>query len=145
MREVTSQEEKPARRARIWPHALILVGEMLLQLAALVHFDWMRHAFWTNRYDQAAPPHSHLHSAAHALTIVLGVLTAYQLVQTIRRKAQVLTFNTRRCQLMIALGIIASGASIINGVYGTVFMLWGLFCLWAYTSLDFVKRPFDRE
>ena len=46
---------------------------------------------------------------------------------------------------MIALGIIASGASIINGVYGTVFMLWGLFCLWAYASLDFVKRPFNQE
>jgi hypothetical protein len=24
-------------------------------------------------------------------------------------------------------------------------MLWGLFCLWAYVSLDFMKRPFDQE
>jgi len=77
--------------------------------------------------------------------LVIGILTAYQIVQTVRRKSVVLVLNARRCQLIVALGVIAVGAHVLFDVVSMTLILWGLFCLWAYKSLDFVKRPFNRE
>jgi hypothetical protein len=145
MREIPSQEEKPARRARIWPHALVLIAEMLFLWAAFNYFERGRRTLWDGRYDSSAPSHVQWFAAAYALSFVIGILTAYQLVQTLRRNPQVLRLNARRCQLMVTLGVIAVGARAIFELHGITFILWGLLCLWAYKSLDFAKRPFDRE
>lgn len=145
MREVPSPEEKPAIRAMILPHVLVLLVELFLLLVAFDYFERGRRTLWDGRYESSAPSHVQWFAAAYALTFVIGILTAYQIVQTVRRKSQVLRLNDRRCQLMIALGVIAVGARAIFEFYGITFILWGLFSLWAYASLDFVKRPFNRE
>ena len=145
MREIPSPEEKPVRRAMVWPQVLVLAGELLLLLTAFHHFERGRNNHWNAGYDSSATSHAQWFAAAYALTLVIGILTAYQLVQTIRRDAEVPRLNHRRCQLMVALGVIAVGARVIFEFYGITFILWGLFCLWAYTSLDFVKRPFEKE
>lgn len=129
----------------VWPHALVLIGESLLLAAAFDYFERGRRTLWDGRYDSAIPSHVQWFSAAYALTLVISILTAYQLVQTLRRKSKVLRLNLRRSQLMVALGVIAVAARAIFDVYGTAFILWGLFNLWAYASMDSVKRPFDRE
>ncbi len=142
MREAPRQDDEPARLTTVWPHALVLIGEMLFFLKAFDHFGRLRGRY---TFENRPTAHTHLCAAAYALTLVIGMLTAYQLVQTFRRKSAVLRLNARRCQLMVALGVIAVGVQIIIDDFGLTFMLWGLFCLWAYTSLDFVKRPFDKE
>ena len=145
MREAPRQDDNPAKPPMVWPHALVLIGEMLFLSAAFNYFERGRRTLWDGRYDSSAPSHVQWFAAAYALTFVIGILTAYQLVQTLRRNSQVLRLNDRRCQLMIALGVIAVGARAIFEFHGITFILWGLFCLWAYASLDFVKRPFNRE
>ena len=145
MREAPTPEEKPAIRAMILPHVLVLLVELFLLLVAFDYFERGRRTLWDGRYESSAPSHVQWFAAAYALTFVIGILTAYQLVQTVRRKSQVLRLNDRRCQLMIALGVIAVGARATFEFYGITFILWGLLRLWAYASLDFVKRPFNRE
>ena len=145
MREAPRQDDKPAKRARIWPHAFVLIAEMLFLWAAFNYFERGRRTLWDGRYESSSPSHVQWFAAAYALTFVIGLLTAYQLVQTLRRNSQVLRLNDIRCQLMVALGVIAVGARAIFEFHGITFILWGLFCLWAYASLDFVKRPFDQE
>jgi hypothetical protein len=129
----------------IWPHVTVLACELGLLLAASHYFARARRGLWEGRLDEAPPSHVQWSSAAYALTLVIGIITAFQLIQSIRRKSQVLALNAYRCQLMVALGVIACGIRVIIEGYGLVFILWGLLCLWAYTSLDFVKRPFDKE
>ena len=145
MREAPRPDETSTKLPMVWPHALVLIGEMLLLLAAFNYFERGRRTLWDGRYESSVPSHVQWFAAAYALTFVIGILTAYQLVQTLRRNSQVLRLNDRRCQLMIALGVIAVGARAIFEFYGITFILWGLFCLWAYASLDLVKRPFNRE
>lgn len=145
MREAPTPEEKPAKLPMVWPHALVLIGEMLFLSPAFNYFERGRRTLWDGRYEGSAPSHVQWFAAAYALTFVIGILTAYQLVQTLRRNSQVPRLNDRRCQLMIALGVIAVGARAIFEFYGITFILWGLFCLWAYASIDSVKRPFNRE
>jgi ABC-type glycerol-3-phosphate transport system permease component len=142
MREAPRQDEKPARLPAVWPHAFVLIGEMLFFLTAFDHFGRLRRRY---SFENGPTTHAHMYAAAYALTLVIGILSAYQLIQTFRRRAEVLRLNARRCQLMVALGVIAVGARIWIEDFGLTFMLWGLFCLWAYKSLDFVKSPFDRE
>jgi len=142
MREAPRQDDKPARLPALWPHALVLFGEMFFFLTAFDHFGRLRGRY---SFENRPTGHTHLCAAAYALTLVIGMLTAYQLVQTFRRKSEVLRLNARRCQLMVALGVIAVGVQIIIDDFGLTFILWGLVSLWAYSSLDFMKRPFDRE
>jgi len=145
MREAPRQDDKSAKLPMVWPHALVLIAEMLFLWAAFNYFERGRRTLWDGRYDSSAPSHVQWFAAAYAVTLVIGILTVYQLVQTLRRNSQVLRLNDRRCQLMVALGVIAVGARAIFEFHGITFILWGLFCLWAYASLDFVKRPFDQE
>jgi hypothetical protein len=142
MREDPRQDDNPARLPAVWPHALVLVGEMLFFLTAFDHFGRLRGRY---SFENGPTTHAHLYATAYALTSVIGILTAYQLIQTFRRRAEVLRLNARRCQLVVALGVIAAGARTWIDDFGLTFMLWGLLCLWAYKSLDFAKRPFDRE
>jgi len=142
MREAPRQDDKPARLPAVWPHALVLIGEMLFFLTAFDHFGRLRGRY---SFENGPTTHAHLYATAYALTSVIGILTAYQLIQTFRRRAEVLRLNARRCQLVVALGVIAAGARTWIDDFGLTFMLWGLLCLWAYKSLDFAKRPFDRE
>ena len=145
MREAPRQDDKPAKLPLVWLHALVLIGEIMFLSSAFNYFERGRRTLWDGRDKSSAPSHVQWFAAAYALTLVIGILTAYQLVQTFRRKAQVLLLNARRCQLIVALGVIAVGARAMFDGYGTTFILWGLFCLWAYASLDLVKRPFHRE
>lgn len=145
MREAPRPDETSTKLPMVWPHALLLVGELLLFLAAFDYFERGRRTLWDGRSESSAPSHVQWFAAAYALTLVIGILTAYQLVQTLRRNSQVLRLNARRCQLIVALGVIAVGARGMFDGYGKTFILWGLFCLWAYASLDLVKRPFHRE
>ena len=131
MREAPRPDDKPAKLPMVWPHALVLIGEMLLLLAAFDYFERGRRTLWDGRSESSAPSHVQWFAAAYALTLVIGILTAYQLVQTLRRNSQVLRLNARRCQLMVALGVIAVGARAMFDGYGTTFIIWGLFCLWA--------------
>jgi ABC-type glycerol-3-phosphate transport system permease component len=115
---------------------------MLFFLKAFDHFGRLRGRY---SFENGPTTHAHMYAAAYALTLVIGILTAYQLIQTFRRRTEVLRLNARRCQLMVALGVIAVGARTFIEDFGLTFMLWGLSCLWAYESLDFAKRPFERE
>ena len=145
MREAPTPVDSPHEHKAIWPHALALAGELGFLLAAFYYFDRARRGLWEGRFNELPPSHVQWCSAAYALTLVIGILTAYQMVQTVRRKSQVLILNARRCQLMVALGVIAVGARVLFDVFSITFIFWGFFCLWAYASLDFVKRPFNRE
>ena len=145
MREAPSPVDSPHEHKAIWPHALALAGELGFLLAAFYYFDRARRGLWEGRFNELPPSHVQWCSAAYALTLVIGILTAYQMVQTVRRKSQVLILNARRCQLIVALGVIAVGARVLFDVFSITFIFWGFFCLWAYASLDFVKRPFNRE
>jgi hypothetical protein len=145
MREAPSPVDSPYETSPIWPHVLALVGELGFLLVTSHYFARARSGLWEGRFNEAPPSHVQWSSAGYALTLVIGILTAYQIVQTVRRKSAVLVLNARRCQLIVALGVIAVGARVLFDVVSMTLILWGLFCLWAYKSLDFVKRPFNRE
>ena len=145
MREAPSPVDSPYETSQIWPHVLALAGELGFLLVTSHYFARSRSGLWEGRFNEAPSSHVQWCSAAYALTFVIGILTAYQIVQTVRRKSVVLVLNARRCQLIVALGVIAVGARVLFDVVSMTLILWGLFSLWAYASLDFVKRPFNRE
>lgn len=132
MREAPRQGEKPAKLPMVWPQMILLVGEMVLTFFA---FNYLISYYKNNS----------LAAIAVALTMLLGILSIYQFIQCARRKACVVPINTRRGQLFVLIGVIEAGA--FHGISGflPIMIICGLFSLWAYTSLDFVKRPFNRE
>jgi len=130
MREAPSQEEKPARLPAVWPHILVLAGEAFLIVCAFDHLSRKQRSEWG--------------PVGAALTFILGALTVYQFVQTLRRKQVVVRVNQIRCQLFLAIGVAGAGASHLFDEFTLTMITWGLFCLWAYASFDFVKRPFNQ-
>jgi len=130
MREVPIPENKPARQPVVWPHIIVLAGEAFLIVCAFDYLSRKQRGDWG--------------PVGAALAFVLGALTVYQTVQTLRRKVVVLRVNRIRCQLFLAIGVAGAGASHTFDEFTLTMITWGLLSLWAYASFNFVKRPFDQ-
>jgi hypothetical protein len=131
MREVSDPQAAAAKLPMLWPHLLVSIGElMLLNLTAQYLADYRKNE-WA--------------AIGLTLTFVQAILTVYQFGLCVRRKARTLVINAWRAKLYVVIG--AAGAGAYKGVDGfpPTMIFWGLLSLWAYSSLDFMKRPFDRE
>lgn len=131
MREYTEPQADAAKLPMIWPHLLVLLGESFLVVCAFDYLNSKRRSEWA--------------AGGTALSFILGALTVYQFVQTVRRKEIALRINQARCRLYLAIGVAGAAASHSFDDFTLTMTMWGLICLWSYNSLESVKRPFQSK
>lgn len=131
MREATEPQADTAKLPMIWPHLLALLGESFLVVCAFDYLNSKRRSDWA--------------AGGTALSFILGALTLYQFVQTVRRNEIAVRINQARCRLYLAIGVAGSATSHNFDDFTLTMTMWGLFCLWAFNSLEFVRRPFQSK
>lgn len=131
MREYTEPQADAAKLPMLWPHLLVLIGELALLNLTAQYLAYYSQNEWA--------------AIGLTLTLAQAILTIYQFTLCARRKARFLAINAWRAKLYVVIG--AAGAGAFKGVDGfpPTMVFWGMLLLWAYSSLDFMKRPFDRE